>query len=125
LPRLWKRWSPGYDARADLRHVDAAIGTPESWRAALGYYRAAIRNTRPPTQYRDLHRHWTTQPRLPILYLHGRDDGCVTSAFTRWVASGLPDGSDVTVVDNAGHFLQLDEPDKVADLVLSFIGSAR
>ena len=63
-------------------------------------------------------------PRLPILYLHGRDDGCVTFAFTRWVADGLPDGSDVTVVDNAGHFLQLDEPDKVADLVLGFIGQA-
>jgi pimeloyl-ACP methyl ester carboxylesterase len=58
LPRLWKRWSPGYDAKADLRHVDAAIGTPESWRAALGPYRATIRNTRPPTPYRDLHRHW-------------------------------------------------------------------
>ena len=51
LPRLWRRWSPGYDAKADLRHVDAAIGTPESWRAALGPYRATIRNTRPPTPY--------------------------------------------------------------------------
>jgi pimeloyl-ACP methyl ester carboxylesterase len=38
LPRLWNRWSPGYDATDDLRHVDAAIGTPESWRAALGPY---------------------------------------------------------------------------------------
>ena len=35
LPRLWRRWSPGYEAKDDLRHVDAAIGTPESWRAAL------------------------------------------------------------------------------------------
>jgi pimeloyl-ACP methyl ester carboxylesterase len=124
LPRLWKQWSPGYDAKVDLRHVDAAIGTPESWRAALGYYRATIRNTSPPTQYRELHRHWTMPPRLPILYLHGRDDGCVTPAFTRWIPDGLPDGSDVTVVDNAGHFLQLDEPEKVADLVLGFIGPA-
>ena len=41
LPLLWRRWSPGYrDADEDLRHVDAAIGTPESWRAALGPYRA-------------------------------------------------------------------------------------
>jgi pimeloyl-ACP methyl ester carboxylesterase len=124
LPRLWKRWSPGYDAKVDLRHVDAAIGTPESWRAAIGYYRAAIRNTRPPPRYRELHQHWTTPSRLPILYLHGRDDGCVTSEFTRWTANALPDDSDVSIVDNAGHFLQLDEPDKVADLVLSFIGSA-
>jgi hypothetical protein len=48
LPRLWKRWSPAYDATADLRHVGAAIGTPEGWRAALGPYRATIRNTRLP-----------------------------------------------------------------------------
>ena len=88
-------------------------------------YRAAIRNTRPPTQYRDLHRHWMSRPKLPSLYLHGRDDGCMTSAFTRWIPDALPDDSDVTVVDNAGHFLQLDEPDKVADLVLGFIGSAK
>ena len=62
LPRLWQRWPPGYDAEEDLRHVDAAIGTPESWRAALGPYRATIRNTRPPTLYRDLHQHWMSRP---------------------------------------------------------------
>ncbi|MDT5171831.1 MAG: hypothetical protein QOD02_5196, partial [Mycobacterium sp.] len=124
LPRLWRRWSPGYNAKEDLRHVDAAIGTPESWRAALGPYRATIRNTRPPTQYRQLHRHWTSRPRLPSLYLHGRDDGCMTPAFTHWTRRALPDGSDVAVVDQAGHFLQLDQPEKVANLVLGFIGSA-
>jgi pimeloyl-ACP methyl ester carboxylesterase len=36
LPRLWSRRSPGYNAKEDLRHVDPAIGAPESWRAALG-----------------------------------------------------------------------------------------
>ena len=124
LPRLWKRWSPGYDAKEDLRHVDAAIGTPESWRAALGPYRATVRNTRPPAQYRELHRQWTSPPKLPSLYLHGRDDGCMTSAFTHWTARALPEGSDVTVVDHAGHFLQLEQPDRVADLVLKFMGAA-
>lgn len=43
VPLLWRRWSPGYPAAEDLRHVDAAIGTPEGWRAALGPYRATIR----------------------------------------------------------------------------------
>ncbi|MGB7164997.1 MAG: alpha/beta hydrolase, partial [Mycobacterium sp.] len=124
LPRLWRRWSPDYDATDDLRHVNAAIGTPESWRAALGPYRATIRNTRPPTQYRELHRYWTSPPRLPSLYLHGRDDGCMTAAFTHWTRRVLPDGSDVAVVEHAGHFLQLDQPGQVADLVLDHIGSA-
>jgi pimeloyl-ACP methyl ester carboxylesterase len=35
----------------------------------------------------------------------------------------LPPGSDVAIVDHAGHFLQLDQPEQVAELVLSFIGS--
>lgn len=124
LPRLWRHWSPNYDAEEDLRHVDAAIGTPESWRAALGPYRATIRNTRPPAQYAELHRHWTSQPALPSLYLHGLDDGCMTAAFAQWTEKVLPDGSDVAIIDHAGHFLQLDQPELVAESVLRFIGSA-
>jgi pimeloyl-ACP methyl ester carboxylesterase len=120
LPRLWRRWSPGYGAEEDLRHVDAAIGTPEGWRAALGPYRA-LRSVRVPARYADLHRHWLQLPRLPSLYLHGRTDGCMSAAFMRWVAPALPDGSEVAVVENAGHFLQLEQPDEVADRVLPFL----
>ncbi|MEO6793270.1 MAG: alpha/beta fold hydrolase [Mycobacterium sp.] len=120
LPRLWRRWSPGYPAEEDLRHVDAAIGTPEGWRAALGPYRA-LRSARAPARYADLHPHWLELPRLPSLYLHGRTDGCMSSTFTRWVDQSLPDGSDVAVVENAGHFLQLEQPDEVADRVLHFL----
>ncbi len=124
VPWLWRRWSPNYDAEEDLRHVDAAIGTPESWRAALGPYRATIRNTRTPDRYAELHKHWTAAPKLPSLYLHGRDDGCMTPAFAHWTESALPEGSDVAVVEHAGHFLQLDEPERVAELILRFIGKA-
>ncbi|OBK31390.1 epoxide hydrolase [Mycobacterium asiaticum] len=123
VPLLWRRWSPGYRAEEDLRHVDAAIGTPESWRAALGPYRATIRNTPPPAQYAQLHRYWTEAPKLVTLYLHGQDDGCMTAAFARRVKPILPAGSEVSVVSHAGHFLQLEQPDKVANLVLTFVGS--
>ena len=79
---------------------------------------------RPPMRYAQLHRRWTSAPTLPSWYLHGRDDGCMTAAFADWTPRALPDGSDVTVVEHARHFLQLDEPEKVAELVLKFIGSA-
>lgn len=123
LPLLWRRWSPGYHAEEDLRHVDAAIGTPESWRAALGPYRATIRSLRPPAQYAELNKLWTESPVLPSLYLHGRDDGCFTPALTKLTERVLPPGSNVAVVDHAGHFLQLEQPDKVANLILAFIGA--
>lgn len=122
-PLLWRRWSPGYHAEEDLRHVDAAIGTPESWQAALGPYRATIRNTRPPATYAELNRWWTEAPGLPSLYLHGRDDGCATPSFTHWTEKVLPAGSDVAIVDHAGHFLQLEQPEKVAELILTFVGT--
>src|SRR5271163_3884595 len=123
LPLLWRRWSPRYRAEEDLRHVDAAIGTPQSWRAALGPYRATIRNTRPPAQYAKLNQLWTAAPVVPSLYLHGRDDGCFTPAFTQWTERVLPAGSEVAIVEHAGHFLQLEQPGKVGELILAFIGS--
>lgn len=124
VPRLWREWSPGYRADEDLRHVDDAIGAPDRWRAALGYYRAMVRNSRPPAQYAELHQHWLSAPRLPTLYLHGTDDGCATAQYAPWVERVLPDGSELAIVERAGHFLQLDQPDVVARHIVDFIGQA-
>lgn len=122
VPLLWRRWSPGYSAGEDLRHVDAAIGAPERWRAALGPYRATIRGYRPPARYADLHTWWTESPRIPTLYLHGADDGCMTADFTPFVPAVLPAGSDAAVVERAGHFLHLEQPDDVARRIAGFLG---
>lgn len=121
VPLLWRRWSPGFDAREDRRHVEAAIGAPDRWRAALGPYRATIRNYRPPARYAELHRWWTEPPRLPTLYLHGTDDGCMTADFTAFVRAGLPHGSDARTVPGAGHFLQLEQPERVGRLIVDFL----
>lgn len=123
VPKLWRDWSPGYRADEDLRHVDAAIGAAERWRAALGYYRATVRNTRPPAQYAELHQRWLSAPLLPTLYLHGADDGCLGN-YTPWVERVLPDGSEIALIENGGHFLQLDQPDVVARRIVDFVGKA-
>ena len=122
VPRLWRRWSPGYDATEDVALVLDAIGAPANWQAAIGYYRATLRGSRPPERYADLHGHWLSAPRLPTLYLHGADDGSATSDFARWVRPVLPQGSHVEIVDGAGHFLQLDRPHVVAGHILDFVG---
>lgn len=121
VPLLWRRWSPGYGSGEDLRHVDAAIGAPDRWRAALGPYRATIRNYRPPARYAELHRWWTAPPQLPTLYLHGADDGCMTADFAPFVRAALPAGSQVAVVDGAGHFLQLERPEDVGRRIVEFL----
>jgi len=121
VPWLWRRWSPGYDATEELPRVRAAIGAPAHWRAALGYYRQVLGST-PPARYEELHRHWLSPPRIPTLYLHGTDDGCFSSDYTRWVERVLPEGSRTALVENAGHFLQLEQPDVVARHILEFVG---
>jgi pimeloyl-ACP methyl ester carboxylesterase len=36
----------------------------------------------------------------------------------------LPDGSEVAIVERAGHFLQLEQPDVVARYIVDFVGQA-
>jgi pimeloyl-ACP methyl ester carboxylesterase len=60
---------------------------------------------------------------LPTLYLHGTDDGC-SEDYTPWIERVLPDGSESAIVERAGHFLQLDQPDVVARHIVDFIGEA-
>jgi pimeloyl-ACP methyl ester carboxylesterase len=123
IPRLWSQWSPGYNATEDVALVTAAIGAPENWLAALGYYRQTVRNSKPPQRYAELHRHWLSAPEIPTLYLHGTDDGCAAADYTYWVQLGLPDGSRTALVEDAGHFLQLEQPDVVNRHILDFVGT--
>ena len=121
---LWRQWSPGYDQEADVRLVEDAIGSPENWRAAIGIYRATIRGSSPPAEYAELHRWWTEPPMLPSLYLHGDDDGCMAPDYIPWIERVLPAGSNAFVVEGAGHFLQLEQPEAVGRHILDFVGQA-
>jgi hypothetical protein len=106
-------------------HVDAAIGAPERWRAALGTYRALIRQPKPPAQYAELHRLWitATPPAGPVLYLHGADDGCMT----RFRALG-GQGAACRQRDRSGRsgraLPALELPERVGELIVDFAGPA-
>jgi pimeloyl-ACP methyl ester carboxylesterase len=62
------------------------------------------------------------------LCLHGFPD---TAYGWRKVAPQLvdagwrPEGSEIVLVENAGHFLQLERPDVVARHIVDFVGQAR
>jgi pimeloyl-ACP methyl ester carboxylesterase len=63
------------------------------------------------------------RPDCPTLYLHGTDDGCAEDD-TPWIERVLPDESELALVENGGHFLQLDQPDVVARHIVDFVGQA-
>jgi pimeloyl-ACP methyl ester carboxylesterase len=120
--RLWRDWSPGYDATTDLVHVDAALADPEHRRAAIGYYRALVNPFPPPEPYRHWHGAQMRLPVVPTLYLHGADDGALDPRLAELVGPRLPSGSAVHVIERAGHFLQLEQPTTVNRRILEFLG---
>jgi pimeloyl-ACP methyl ester carboxylesterase len=122
IDMLWADWSPGYDAAVDLEHVKQALRDPAHLSAALGYYRAAIGTGNRNPAY-DAIQLATGRPiAQPTLYLHGADDGCIGAEFAALVPGVLAHAdSRVEVVANAGHFLQLEQPRAVNDLILSFL----
>ena len=124
VPMLWRQWSPGYDERHDVGLVEDAIGAPENWRAAISMYRQNFRGATPPDDYADLQPLVMKPPQMPILYLHGDDDGCMAPDYITWVQRILPPGGDAFVVEEAGHFLQLEQPDVVARHIVDFLGQA-
>ena len=128
IDRLWAQWSPGYtsDRRAeDLARVRAALADPEHLRAALGYYRSTIGDGARDPQLEEVQAATGALPPQPTLYLHGRDDGCVgVSVAESAQQSALEAGAHhltVDIVDGAGHFLHLEQPDAVNERILEFV----
>ncbi len=114
IPRLWRDWSPGYDATEDLEHVFESLAGPGRRRAALRYYR----DTLGPGIGELL----KMEPAAPVLYLHGADDGCAQPALGEMHAERLPAGSRFECVEGVGHFLHLEDSGRVNRLIGDWIG---
>lgn len=121
VAHLWRRWSPGYDATEDLAHLAAALPDDAHRSAAIGYYRAQPRTWRLPARYQPLARDWIGGPKVPLLFLQGADDGCLDARWAARIGDRLPAGSRVAVVEDAGHFLQLERPDVVNARILEHL----
>jgi pimeloyl-ACP methyl ester carboxylesterase len=118
---LWADWSPGYDATWDVARVKESIGEPEHILAAISYYRAMYD---PSSQAPELtgEQEAALQPTpKPTLYLHGRDDGCMLLETIGHPLEFLAEGSQMQVVDAAGHFLHVERPDVVNPRIVEFL----
>ncbi|MCE9623033.1 MAG: alpha/beta hydrolase [Actinomycetia bacterium] len=121
IDRLWAQWSPGYDAATDLPLVKAALRDPANLSAALGYYRATLGSGKRDARYDDAQNATQVVPPQPMLYLHGRQDGCIGVEVAQSAATSLPANVAVEIIENSGHFLHLQQPEIVNARILSFV----
>jgi pimeloyl-ACP methyl ester carboxylesterase len=118
---LWRDWSPGYEAAWDVARVKESIGDPAHLAAAIGYYRALYDTEDHAPQFAEEQAAAFAPAPKPTLYLHGRDDGCMLLSSIGNPLEFLADGSELTVLDDAGHFMNVERPDEVNRHVLEFI----
>lgn len=128
MQRLWRTWSPRYSMTAsewtDLR---AMFEEESVVSGALAYYR---QNATPPVLLGLRHPPVMAQPTIavPTLILNGADDGCMDR---RMFGVGIhdadfPEGVDHVEIPGAGHFLHLERPETVNELIYRHLtGGAR
>jgi pimeloyl-ACP methyl ester carboxylesterase len=122
IDMLWAQWSPGYDATLDLQHVKNSLRDPRHLQAALGYYRATLGDGLRDPALADLQQKISGEvPAQPMLYLHGATDGCIGKEVAEAARAMSPDNVRFEIVNDAGHFLQLEQPTVVNDLILGFL----
>ncbi|MCP3910108.1 MAG: alpha/beta hydrolase [Actinomycetia bacterium] len=118
--RLWQTWSPGYTLTAeDSAALKATFATPGVVAASLAYYR---QNATPPIllglcKTPAMER---SQVSAPVLIINGTDDGCMgRRLFEPTICSqDYPAGVRHEEIADAGHFLHLERPDRVNELIL-------
>ena len=120
IPRLWADWSPGYDSTWDVARVREALAEGPNLHAAVGYYRAMLDPALHQPAYAAVQAAAGTPPQ-PTLNLHGDKDGALFLDPASDVVSALSEGSRHVRVADAGHFLHLERPDEVNDLILDFL----
>ncbi len=121
LARLWADWSPGYDATEDLSHVRESLGSPANLQAAISYYRAQFDPAHQNQDLAPLQAAAASTCPKPTLYLHGSDDGCIGQEVGANALEHLVGGSRRVVVGGAGHFLHLESPAQINDMMIGFL----
>jgi len=113
IDRLWRAWSPSLPGAPD--EVKASLRASDL-RAVLGYYRAVF------SRGGEL---LTRKTRVPALYVHGSDDGCVGVEMCDDVERAYSAGVRVCRLSGAGHFVHQERPDAFNRELIDFLRDGR
>jgi pimeloyl-ACP methyl ester carboxylesterase len=118
---LWADWSPGFEAGFDVARVKESIGDPEHIAAAIGYYRAMFDPALQDPELADEQNAALAPTPKPTLYLHGRNDGCMLLGSIGNPLDFMAEGSQMVVIEDAGHFMHVEQPDVVNRHIVEFL----
>lgn len=119
LKFLWRRWSPGWEwPEPVFDDVRQAFSQPGVVKASLGYYRSLLSRAHRQTSGSSagvIH--------IPTLAMTGVKDGCMDTRCFEGMeqSSQFTSGVRIESIQNAGHFLQLEQPEVVNELLLSWL----
>ncbi|WP_232068920.1 alpha/beta fold hydrolase [Mycobacterium mantenii] len=118
---LWADWSPGYDATDDIARL-RAVATEATIGGMVSPYRASFNvEFGDPEAVAEAVATMTAPP-VRTLYIHGTDDGAIGAELLADVAAHLPaPGSSFRLLDGVGHFLHLEQPARVAEVVCRWL----
>ena len=123
IENLWREWSPGWEwDREDMAALKACLAAPGTLQAALGYYRAALSGVGTSPELATLQAKIGTTPiEVPSLHLHGVQDGCIGVELTADMEQMFAAGFRCIQIEGCGHFLQLEDPERVSREILAFL----
>ena len=121
IDMLWADWSPGFDATEELELLKPSLRDPANLQSALGFYRATLGAGYNDPALQPAQDMSSTIPPQPLLYIHGRTDGCMGSEVAEFAAAELTPNARAKFIDGAGHFMHLEKPAEVNDIILSFL----
>ena len=116
IDRLWRTWSPGFTLDA-ARRTELHATLTASLPAPIAYYRAMVR---PLGGAAKRYRRAMRPVSVPLLQLHGADDGCV-------LVASVEDDDDLfahrtrEIVPKVGHFMHVEAPDQISARVARWL----
>jgi pimeloyl-ACP methyl ester carboxylesterase len=127
LERLWQDWSPGWAyPPEEMAALKATFRHPGVLAAALGYYRATLNPANQVPALADAQARIGMSPvSVRTLYFHGARDGCVGTELLEGMEQLFPQGLEVMIVPEAGHFVHQERPDLVNAKLLEFLAPLR
>jgi pimeloyl-ACP methyl ester carboxylesterase len=124
LEALWRGWSPDWAIPAAmLAEMKSVFRQPGVARAALDYYRQAFDAASPAAL--ETQALFAKPIAAPTLGICGDADGCIAAdVFVGAMrVEDFPTELRVDVVKGAGHFVHIEQPAAVNDLILSWISA--